>query len=69
MGKGQLTVLLHGGEAKVLATEEEQGVEQDDGGVRPQLFTVPQKLLLHTGMNVTYRGERSVTTLMTYGHV
>lgn len=55
VGKGQLAVLLHRGEAKVLAAEEEQSVEEDDGGVRPQLFTVPQKLLLHTGMDITCR--------------
>ena len=50
-------MLLHRGEAEVLAAEEEQSVEEDDGGVRPQLLTVPQKLLLHTGMNVTCRGD------------
>ena len=53
--KGQLAVLLHRGEAKVLAEEEKEGVEEDDGGVRPQLFTVPEKLLLHTGMDITCR--------------
>ena len=46
-------MLLHRGEAEVLAAEEEQGVEEDDGGVRPQLFTVPKKLLLNTGMDIT----------------
>lgn len=53
VGKGQLMVLFHRGEAKVFAAEEEQSVEEDYGGVRPELFTVPQKLLLHTGMDVT----------------
>lgn len=57
MCKGQLTVLLHLGEAKVLAAEEEQSVEEDDGGVRPQLFTVPQKLLLYTGVDITCGGK------------
>lgn len=57
MGEGQLAVLLHRGEAEVLAAEEEQSVEEDDGGVRPQLFTVPQELLLHTGIDETCRGE------------
>ena len=57
MGEGQLAVLLHRGEAEVLAAEEEQSIEEDDGGVRPQLLTVPQELLLHTGMDVTCRGE------------
>lgn len=46
-------MLLHRGEAKVLAAEEEERVEEDDGGVRPQLFTLPQELLLHKGVNVT----------------
>ena len=53
MGEGQLAVLLHRAEAEVLAAEEEQRVEEDDGGVRPQLFTVPQILLLHPGVDVT----------------
>lgn len=57
VGKRQLPVLLHCGEAEVLAAEEEQGVEEDDGGVRTQLFAVPQKLFLHTRMNVTCREE------------
>lgn len=57
MGKRQLPVLLHCGEAEVLAAEEEQGVEEDNGGVRTQLFAVPQKLFLHTRMNVTCREE------------
>lgn len=57
VGKRQLPVLLHCGEAKVLAAEEEQGVEEDNGGVRTQLFAVPQKLFLHTRMNVTCREE------------
>lgn len=57
MGEGKLPVLLNCGEAKVLAAEEEQRVEEDDGGVRPQLFTVPQELLLHTGIDETCRGE------------
>lgn len=51
--KRQLAVLLHRGETKVLAAEVEQSVEQDDGGVSPQLLTVPQELLLHPGMNIT----------------
>lgn len=57
MCKRQLTVLLHLGEAKVFAAEEKQSVEEDDGGVRSQLFTVPQKLLLHTGVDITCRGK------------
>lgn len=57
VSEGQLAVLLHCGEAKVLAGEEEQRVEEDDGGVRPQLFTLPQELLLHTRMDVTWRGR------------
>jgi len=52
-------VLLHHGEAKILAAEEEESVEEDDGRVCPQLFTVPQKLLLHTRMDVTCRGRGS----------
>ena len=55
VGEGQLAVLLHRSEAKVLAAEEEQSVEEDDGGVRPQLFTFPEKLLLYTGMDITCR--------------
>lgn len=47
MGERQLAVLLHRGEAEVLAAEEEQGVEKDDGGVSPQLLAVPQELFLH----------------------
>jgi len=59
VGEGQLAVLLHRGEAKVLAAEEEQRVEQHDGGVRAQLLAVPQEALLHSGVDVTWReGER-----------
>ena len=47
LGEGQLAVLLHCGEAKELAAEEEQGVEEDDGGLHPQL-------------DVTCRGEQTV---------
>lgn len=55
MRKRQLAVLLHRGEAKELAAEEEQGVEEDDGGVGPQLLTVPQVFLLHTGVDIAWR--------------
>lgn len=46
-------MLLHCGEAKVFTAEEEQRIEQDDGGVGPELFTVPQKLLLDTRVDIT----------------
>lgn len=52
-------MLLDCGEAKVLAEEEEQRVEQDSGGVCPQLFTVPQKLLLHTGQDTTCQKQQA----------
>lgn len=51
VGEGQLAVLLHRGEAKVLAAEEEQGVEEDDGGVGAQLLAVPQELFLHARLD------------------
>lgn len=51
--KWQLAVLLHGGEAKMLAAEEEQGVEQHYGRESPQLLTVPEELLLHPGVDGT----------------
>lgn len=51
VGERQLAVLLHRGEAEVLAAEEEQGVEEDDGGVGAQLLAVPQKLFLHAGID------------------
>lgn len=50
--------MLHPGEAKVFAAEEEEGVEQDQGGVRPQLFAVPQEVLLHTGLHQSCGGEQ-----------
>lgn len=53
VGKWQLAVLLHGGEAKMLAAEEEQGVEQHYGGESPQLLTVPEELLLHPWVDGT----------------
>lgn len=43
---------MHRGEAKVLAAEEEQGVEEDDGGVSAQLLAVPQELFLHARIDV-----------------
>lgn len=51
-------MLLHRGEAKILAAEKEQRVEQDDGRVRAQLFAVPKKLLLHPRMDATCRPKR-----------
>lgn len=51
VGERQLPVLLHCGEAEVLAAEEEQGVEEDDGRVGAQLLAVPQELFLHAGIN------------------
>lgn len=51
--EGQLAMLLHRGEAKILAAEKEQRVQQDDGRVGAQLFAIPKKLLLHPRMDVT----------------
>lgn len=36
------------GEAEELGGEEEEGAEQHDGRIGPQLLTLPQVLLLHT---------------------
>ena len=47
VGEGEAAVLRHAGEAQELGAEEEQRVEQHDGGVGPQLLAVPQVLLLH----------------------
>lgn len=47
-------MLLHRGEAEILAAEKEQRVQQDDGRVGAQLFAVPKKLLLHPRMDATY---------------
>lgn len=49
--KGQLPVLLDGGEAKVLGAEVKQGVEEDEGRVGPQLFTLPQKLFFNAQLD------------------
>lgn len=51
MAERELAVLLHRGEAEVLAAEEEQRVEEDDGGVGAQLLAVPQELFLHAGVD------------------
>lgn len=51
-------MLLHCCEAKILAAEKEQGVQQDDGRVRAQLLAVPKKLLLHPRMDVTCGRKR-----------
>lgn len=48
-------MLLHRGEAEILAAEKEQSVEQNDGRVRAQLLAVPQELLLHPRMDVACR--------------
>lgn len=52
VGEGQTSVLALGLELEQLGSKEEQGVEQHKGGVGPQLLTVPQVFLLHTGMQV-----------------
>lgn len=52
VGKGELPVLLHGPEAKVFTAEEQQCVEQDDRGVGPELFTLPQELFLHPRVDI-----------------
>lgn len=57
VGERQLPVLLHRGEAEVLAAEEKQGVEEDDGGVGAQLLAVPQELFLHAGSDRACREE------------
>lgn len=68
VGEGQLPVLLRRGEAEVLAAEEDERVEEDDGGVRPQLFTVPEELLLHAGVDVTCGAkDRLDVNLVRYG--
>lgn len=60
MRKGQLPVLLDRGEAEVLGAEVKQGVEENDGRVRPQLFTLPQGRFFHARLNASCgRGERS----------
>lgn len=47
-------MLLHCGEAEMLAAEKQQCVQQDDGRVGAQLLAVPKKLLLHPRMDATY---------------
>lgn len=51
--EGELEVLLHGGQAKGLGVEEHEGVEQDEGWVHTQLFTLPQVLLQDTRHETT----------------
>lgn len=61
VGERQLAVLLHRGKAKVLAAEEEQGVEEDDGRVSTQLLAVPQELFLHARIDVACWEEEEET--------
>lgn len=56
--KGQLPVLLDGGEAEVFGAEVEQGVEEDEGRVRPQLFALPQQRFLHARLDASCRRRR-----------
>lgn len=44
-------MLLDCGEAEVLGAEVKQGVEEDDGRVRPQLFALPQERFFHARLN------------------
>lgn len=64
VGEGELAVLSHRLELEELGAEEEQCVEQHDGRVGPQLFTVPQVLLLHPRVQVAW--ERAIPTLKTF---
>lgn len=57
-------MLAQGLELEQLGAKEEQGVEQHDGGVGSQLFTVPQVLLLHPRVQVAW--ERAIPTLKTF---
>lgn len=49
IGEGELHVLLCCLQPKKLSVEEHEGVEKDKGGVDPQLLTLPEVLLLHSG--------------------
>lgn len=69
MGERQLAVLLHRGEAEVLAAEEEQGVEKDDGGVSAQLLAVPQELFLHARIDVACWEEEETRVRISEGSV
>lgn len=56
VAKGELVMLGRRAEVEVLGAEEEEGVEQHDGGVGPQLLTAPQVLLLHPRVDVACVG-------------
>lgn len=53
VGEREALVLREGREAEVLGAEEEQRVEQHDGGVGAQLLTLPQVGFQNTGGNGT----------------
>lgn len=59
--EGEPLVLPDSPELEQLGVEEEQRVEQHDRGVRAQLLTLPQVLLLHSGVQVPWRGETGDT--------
>lgn len=53
VGERKPLVLFQGGVAKVLGAEEEERVEQHDGGIGAQLLTLPQVRLSNAGRERT----------------
>lgn len=56
--KRQMPVLFDGGEAEVFGAEVKQGVEEDEGRVRPQLLALPQGRFFHARRDASCRRGR-----------